>query len=740
MDKISFPPGVPVLRPGPVERFLPPLERGSVGRALALHAVESEVLIDPFGTSPRLVIEAAKAGYGVIVTANNPITRFVIQKQLNPFQIGDLQSALAKYASTPKDGSRLEPFILDLYRTICSRCGESISADYFVWEREADTPHLKAYRCEHCGQMIEEETSEVDRGRAKSYTRQGLQYAMALERLAPAGDPYRKHAEAALSVYPGRALFALITLVSKLDQFGPGSDLGSAARGLLLYAFDACNALWDFPDGRIRPRRLSRSGQYKETNVWRAMEDAVSAWIYDDPSIPLQAWPDDGVPGAGCVAMFAGSAWSIAESFHFPQPKSIVMVPPRPNQAFWTLAALWTSWLWGRDRARPIKVALRRRRYHWAWHARALQAILEKVASNLDQDTLALALLPEAEPGFLSAVLAGLDVAGLRLMGVALREDEAQALLSWRIDPKAPSAELKNDLQERMMKSSLNTLLERGEPAPYVTLHTAAFADLARERLLGLHWQADDGHPQAILTGKIDSVLYDRNNFLRLGRGSEPEYGHYWLKNPAEASDPLADRVELEILEMLRKYHTLPESRIIDHVYQTYPGLLTPNRRLVMICLASYAVKDEENDLWELRLEDRKDARDEDKEQIRELLALLGKRLGFEVELEDALLWREPEKSTRYQFIVQETASFGKAFTDANPAITFVLPGGRSTIVLEKARRDHRIGDWLRSGPKVIKYRHIRRLEAETTLSVDNLERRLGIDPPDHHDPQLPLL
>jgi hypothetical protein len=69
-----------------------------------------------------------------------------------------------------------------------------------------------------------------------------------------------------------------------------------------------------------------------------------------------------------------------------------------------------------------------------------------------------------------------------------------------------------------------------------------------------------------------------------------------------------------------------------------------------------------------------------------------------------------------------------------------VLPGGRSTIVLEKARRDQRIGDWLRSGPKVIKYRHVRRLEAETTLHRDNLEQRLAIDPPDQHDPQLPLL
>jgi hypothetical protein len=258
--------------------------------------------------------------------------------------------------------------------------------------------------------------------------------------------------------------------------------------------------------------------------------------------------------------------------------------------------------------------------------------------------------------------------------------------------------------------------------------------------MLGPYWEADEGHPQTILTGKIDAVLYDRYYFIRLGRGSEPEHGHYWLKDPSSANDPLADRVELEILELLREHNKLPESRIINHIYQTYPGLLTPNRRLVMICLNSYAERDKETGMWQLRLEDRKDAREEDNEQIRTLLIQLGNRLGFDVEAQDALLWYEKEVGIRYQFIVQETANFGQALVDANPAITFVLPGGRSTIVLEKARQDHRIGDWLRSGPKVIKYRHIRRLEAETTLRMENLDLRLAIDPPDQHDPQLPLL
>ena len=37
-------------------------------------------LLDPFGFSPRLVLEAARAGYRVLVTVNHPTTRFLLER------------------------------------------------------------------------------------------------------------------------------------------------------------------------------------------------------------------------------------------------------------------------------------------------------------------------------------------------------------------------------------------------------------------------------------------------------------------------------------------------------------------------------------------------------------------------------------------------------------------------------------------------------------------------------------
>jgi len=69
-----------------------------------------------------------------------------------------------------------------------------------------------------------------------------------------------------------------------------------------------------------------------------------------------------------------------------------------------------------------------------------------------------------------------------------------------------------------------------------------------------------------------------------------------------------------------------------------------------------------------------------------------------------------------------------------------VLPGGRAGLIAEKSRRDPRLRDWLESGVRVIKFRHVRRLATEQALTREQLVSRLAIDPPERQDPQLPLL
>ena len=78
---MEFKPYIPGFKPadsGPLSRFLPALEDGVISGWLSHQTLTGNWLLDPFGFSPKLVLEAARSGYRVLVTANNQVTRFLL--------------------------------------------------------------------------------------------------------------------------------------------------------------------------------------------------------------------------------------------------------------------------------------------------------------------------------------------------------------------------------------------------------------------------------------------------------------------------------------------------------------------------------------------------------------------------------------------------------------------------------------------------------------------------------------
>jgi hypothetical protein len=290
-----------------------------------------------------------------------------------------------------------------------------------------------------------------------------------------------------------------------------------------------------------------------------------------------------------------------------------------------------------------------------------------------------------------------------------------------------------------MARAAAESLRVRGEPAPYLAVHAAAWTDLARDRCLGPNWRPDEPNPLAGLVDAFERALARREVFVRWGAGAEPESGLYWLVDTDWAALPLADRVEALVEESLNR---ASERRLLDietEVCRALPGLHTPDRRLILACLRSYAVEDPQVGLWRLRPEDQRAARLADRREIIGLLRQLGERLGFEAQGEEPLAWLDPAGQPAHAFRVRANAGLGELLSAEGPPAILVLPGGRASLVADMGRRDPRLLPFLERG-RVIKFRHVRRLAGETTLTRDNLAERLILDPPEHRDPQLPLL
>lgn len=188
-------------------------------------APASAWLLDPLAASPRFPVQLAGGGMRVLVTAGNPIVRFLLDLAAHPPTESHLRAALSDLAIARKDDERLELRLQNLYQTDCAACNQKIPAEFFTWESKSGALLSKTYTCPACGDMGERPASEEDLKRAAQWSHsEGLHRARALERIAALDDPDRVHAEEALRLYLPRAVYAFGTLINRLDGISTSDE------------------------------------------------------------------------------------------------------------------------------------------------------------------------------------------------------------------------------------------------------------------------------------------------------------------------------------------------------------------------------------------------------------------------------------------------------------------------------------------------------------------------------------
>jgi hypothetical protein len=400
-------------KPEPLGRYLPVIPDGLAQAYLAESGIPpGATILDPFGSSSRLAVEMARAGYRVLTAVNNPITRFMMEMAAQPASRAELQSALAELASSRKGNERLENHLQSLYLTSCPHCQHNLPAQAFIWERGGHSPTARILHCTHCGIEGEFETTPADHERITVLAgTAALHKARALERVAALHDPDRSHVQEALDHYLPRAIYCLITIINKLDSLSITQQQRRDLTALVLTACDESNTLWSQPTERPRPRQLVIPPRFRENNVWMALEKSVETWATNEARLPVNIWPN--LPTeSSALCIFEGPQRELARHLDKIPVQAVVSALPRPNQAFWNLSVLWAGWLWGREATAPFKRVLRRQRYDWTWHAGALHAALKNLNPHLPLNAPFFALLSEPEPSFLTAALLAAQSSG----------------------------------------------------------------------------------------------------------------------------------------------------------------------------------------------------------------------------------------------------------------------------------------------------------------------------------------
>jgi hypothetical protein len=734
--------------PAVLAQFLPRLPYGVASDWLANTLPQrGQWIVDPFGASPQLALDAARAGYRVLLISNNPITRFVLDLLANPPSSQAMQAALADLATAKRGQDRMEQHIRDLYTTTCSHCSAQVDAQYFLWTSETLLPYARVYACPNCHQAGEFPVTDEDLHKANRFSHNPQQQARALQRVASRDDPNRFHAEEALDAHLPRAIYALITMINKLDGIDLEAQETKYLQALLLAACDKGNNLWRIPSEYTRPRQLITPPRFIEHNLWLALEDAVGIWASGEEPVPLTDWPES-PPESGGICLYQGSLKALASRLDTIPVGAVISALPRPNQAFWTLSALWAGWLWGRDAIGPFARVLQRRRYDWGWHTAALTRTLHQLARILPARTPFFGMVTENEAGFDAAALAAADLCGFVLEGITLRQKERQTQLVWRKAEKLPESG-QGSAQAAASQAVEALIAARGEPTPYLHLQAAALYALSQKNLMKAPGEPAEKSPASQAAGTYTHIrqlmvdlLAPTGRLVRYQGGkSSIEIGKWWPKNPAGGTPALADQVETAIVQQLQNAGETGYFELDSLLCAQFPGLLTPDQPLVSTILTSYAEKRGDGRYF-LKENDSTAKRRTDIAEIAGLLVELGQRMGYQVRQGNEIVWQQAQGRTDLVFYLIASANLGRILDGAKHPPEqgiIVLPGGRAEVVLFKRERDPRLDQRLKDGWRFLKYRHVRRMAASSTLSPDNMASYLTLDPLTQDATQIPL-
>lgn len=730
----------------PLGRFLPPIPSGMVSSWCRNNLAPGTMVLEPFGLNPLLPMELASAGFPVLVTANNPIHAFLLRILASAPRKEELVAALQDLATASKGDERMEPYIRSLYQVQCADCGTLIEADAFLWKKEEEHPFAAIVECPVCGAKGEQTLDEAALSAMPDLPPARLHQARALNRIAGQDDPLRAQVQNALNTYPTRPLIILQTIINKLDSIEQSPRRRDLLIALILSAANYGNTLWAYPSPRERPRQLVIPSVFQEYNLWKAMEKAVATWQVIKEPVPLVEW-DGHKPGNPSIMLYRGRLKEISPLPDAADIGAVIAVVPRPNQAFWTLSALWTGWIWGQDAVGPIRQVLSRQRYDWNWHTHALQVSFNNVQRIISPDCKIWVLVAENEPMLLLSTLLAADIAGYQLTGFAQFKDDNLAQCRFETLPEIGGAVEPAESLNFARESIRNFLLEKGEPAPFETVHMAAITNLAARNMLAIDIFLENDNQTASETEKLIETLFNERGFLtRVAGGTASlETGEWWLADQDEETPPLIDRLEKLILQHLLEEKTTHIEKLRTVIFPAFPGLFTPTSEEVFSCLESYTDRQDTDELtWSLRDSETASARKEDIRQIRECVATIGKRLGYEVGRGDPMVWMEGDENgpTAFTFHILTSALVQKHLqehTGSSGIKLLLIPGSRANLLAYKEQRDPVLKEALDREFIVVKFRLIRDLEANPLLTRDLFMEQIRVDPPEYQSSQLAL-
>lgn len=713
----------------PLGRFLPPLPRGVVVEWLDANTQPGDLILDPLGANPMAALEAARGSRRVLFARNNPVIWLILEALASAPSEKQIRGVVSKLLLSRQMNETLDSHLQSIYATACVECGNRIQPQGFIWELNALAPTAKVYTCPQCGDAGERPVSSQDIHNLERLGKIGLHRIRAFQRVMQGGDYEKESIESALNCYLPRAIYVTMLLVNRLDGLVMEMAERKLIQAILLAAFDDATSLWHWPEKDHRHLQLTLPSRFIEKNLWLSLDSAPKTWASDGLPIPVSYWPKL-PPREGGICLYQRRLADQKSLLKVEKPAALISVFPRPNQAFWTLSALWSGWLWGRKGVMPMRSALSRRRYDWHWFAQAISASFKPLTASLDPQTRAFGLFPQVTANFYLGLQAGMCIAGFESVGAAYRPADDLVQCQWKLTSNQTS--LRDNNLRFLISDFLN---KRGEPASFmeIILHCLTEISLAASLPLQVNTLGESLFSQ--IQEEVTAILRDEQ-FAQSFKSNLPGGSQWWLCDTGSSKPPLSERVEVFIRDLLHKSEPINNRDLERLLCGQFRGSQTPSAEFIRLCLESYADPTLNNvHSFLLQPEECQTRRDADLAEMRSILYTCTERLGIIRETDaESMVWKTQQGQISHRYFLTIASALAEivfsCISDESVKNVIIFPGSRSRLINYRLKHDPRLEAKVEENWHFAKFRTMRRLAQQEHLTHDLWNELIESDPP----------
>lgn len=731
VNKFSYIPGSIQGYDLPLENFIPPLPKSAVPAWIEKMGYSTHLLIDPISANPMLPVELAASGYRVLSARSNPINWLITEVIASAPSKEDFSTVLNNLLNTRYGNSILFDHLQDLYVTPCINCGKMIQPDGFVWEKGKDQPISKVYHCQFCADEGEKEIGEYDLENLAQLGNLGIHRSRAFQRVVFGGEYEQASLRSALDCYLPRALYVCMMLANRIERLSLNKDQAKYIRALLLSVFNDAQSLKHWPPRKYRFLQLSVPTKYFERNLFLSIQAAYHHWMHIDTPVRVSYWPNLPQIGGG-ICFYQRKLAEKNELIPADTPAAVTVIFPHPSQAFWTLSALWSGWLWGRKAVSPMRSALGRRKYDWYWFTKAVNLALKRIAPTLQKNTMVLGIFPQYTPNLAFGLFAAMHTAGFNLDGAAFRASESMLQCQWKKRPVAKSV-LQSDVDCRKVIDRF--LSARGEPAEYHRLIMQTIIEFTRENGIPSNLSELKDSDFSRLQNLVKKLLGETSYLIPFS-SDLPGGSRWWLQNEKNIQQPRSESIESEIHKILLLKKEIHIEDLDREICEKFPGEQTPEYELVNTILQSYAnPKPSESFLFKLRANESTSIRTKDLKEIKEVLIRVGESFSLKTKANSVIYWIDPvSKNNLYVFYPTISTEISQQIHRnapiGNTQNVIVFPGSRSSWLHYRLNHDPRFAAAVENGWHFLKFRYLRRLAKKDDLNFQTWGELLDSDPP----------